>query len=62
MSPQYLSELERGRKDPSSEILAAAAGALGVPLREIVRLAHADLVHTDLARGAGTRGPVLLAA
>jgi DNA-binding XRE family transcriptional regulator len=57
MSPQYLSELERGRKDPSSEILAAAAGALGVPLREVVRLAHADL-----ARGAGARGPVLLAA
>jgi ribosome-binding protein aMBF1 (putative translation factor) len=57
MSPQYLSELERGRKDPSSEMLAAAAGALGVPLREIVRLAHADL-----ARGAGSRGPVLLAA
>lgn len=57
MSPQYLSELERGCKDPSSEMLAAAAGALGVPLREIVRLAHADL-----APGAGTRGPVLLAA
>ncbi|HEY2191479.1 MAG TPA: helix-turn-helix transcriptional regulator [Actinomycetospora sp.] len=57
MSPQYLSELERGRKDPSSEMLAAAAGALGVPLREIVRLAHADL-----ARGGGPRGPVLLAA
>jgi transcriptional regulator with XRE-family HTH domain len=57
MSPQYLSELERGRKDPSSEILAAAAGALGVPLREIVRLAHADL-----ARGAGSRGSVRLAA
>lgn len=57
MSPQYLSELERGRKDPSSEMLAAAAGALGVPLREIVRLAHADL-----ARGGGSRGPVMLAA
>ena len=57
MSPQYLSELERGRKDPSSEILAAVAGALGVPLREVVRLAHADL-----ARAAAPRGPVLLAA
>lgn len=57
MSPQYLSELERGRKDPSSEILAAAAGALGVPLREIVRLAHADLIGR-----AGPRGPVMLAA
>ena len=57
MSPQSLSELERGRKDPSSEILAAVAGALGVPLREVVRLAH-----LDLARAAAPRGPVLLAA
>jgi DNA-binding XRE family transcriptional regulator len=57
MSPQYLSEVERGRKDPSSEILAAVAGALEVPLRDLIGLAHADL-----ARGAGSRGPVLLAA
>ena len=58
MSPQYLSELERGRKDPSSEMLAAVAGALGVPLREVVRRAHAGL-----ALGAGSRGgPVMLAA
>ncbi|WP_084681582.1 helix-turn-helix domain-containing protein [Actinomycetospora chiangmaiensis] len=57
MSPQYLSEIERGRKDSSSEILAAVAGALEVPLRDLIGLAHADL-----ARGAGSRGPVLLAA
>ena len=57
ISPQYLSEVERGRKDPASETLAAVAGALGVPLRRLVGLAHADL-----ARGAGGRGPVLLAA
>ena len=29
VSPQYLSEIERGKKDPSSEMLAAVAGALG---------------------------------
>lgn len=29
ISPQYLSEIERGLKDPSSEMLAAIAGALG---------------------------------
>ena len=29
ISPQYLSEVERGRKDPSSEVLAAISGALG---------------------------------
>lgn len=57
ISPQYLSEVERGVKDPSSEILAAVAGALDLPLRDLVGLAH-----TDLARGAGSRGPVLLAA
>ena len=56
MSPQYLSELERGRKDPSSEMLAAVAGALGVPVREVVRRAH-----DDLAVGRGPRGPVMLA-
>jgi transcriptional regulator with XRE-family HTH domain len=57
VSVQYLSEVERGRKDPSSEILAAVAGALEVPLRDLIGLAHADL-----ARGTGSRGPVLLAA
>ena len=30
VSPQYLSEVERGLKDPSSELLAAMAGALGL--------------------------------
>lgn len=29
ISPQYLSEIERGLKDPSSEMLAAITGALG---------------------------------
>ena len=29
ISPQYLSEIERGRKEPSSEMIAALAGALG---------------------------------
>lgn len=37
MSPQYLSEIERGRKDPSSEMLAAVAGALGLTVRELAR-------------------------
>lgn len=32
ISPQYLSELERGRKEPSSEMIAAVAGALGTTL------------------------------
>lgn len=37
VSPQYLSEIERGRKEPSSEILSAVAGALGVTLLDVTR-------------------------
>jgi hypothetical protein len=32
VSPQYLSEVERGLKDPSSELLAAMVGALGLSI------------------------------
>ena len=39
VSPQYLSELERGRKDPSSEVLSAVSGALGVRLPDLTRRA-----------------------
>jgi len=35
ISPQYLSEMERGRKEPSSEMIAAVAGALGAGLLDI---------------------------
>ncbi len=35
VSPQYLSEMERGRKDPSSEMVAAVAEALGVTLVDL---------------------------
>lgn len=42
VSPQYLSEVERGLKDPSSEMLAAVAGALDLTVRELgVRAARA---------------------
>ena len=32
MSKQYLSEIERGTKEPSSEMLRSVCGALGLPL------------------------------
>jgi transcriptional regulator with XRE-family HTH domain len=32
----YLSEIERGRKEPSSELLAAVCAALGLPLPELL--------------------------
>lgn len=55
ISPQYLSEVERGRKDPSSEMLAALAGALDLTVRDLTRRAA-----VRLATSAAT-GPVLLA-
>lgn len=36
MSKQYLSEVERGRKEPSSEILRAVSDALGVSLEHLL--------------------------
>ncbi len=34
----YLSEVERGQKEASSELLGAICGALGVPLSRVLRL------------------------
>jgi transcriptional regulator with XRE-family HTH domain len=45
LSPQYLSEIERGRKEPSSEMIAALAGALGITLIDLT-----EQVATDLRR------------
>lgn len=52
VATQYLSELERGRKDPSSEVFGAVAGALDLPAGEVARRAAARM----------DRGPVCLAA
>lgn len=54
ISVPYLSEVERGRKEPSSEVLAAVAGALGLRL--------ADLTLRVSQRLGDLRGPVCLAA
>ncbi|MFC8599357.1 helix-turn-helix domain-containing protein [Isoptericola sp. NPDC057191] len=40
MSTAYLSEVERGRKEASSEVLAAACAALGIRLVDLVAQAH----------------------
>lgn len=43
VSMQYLSEIERGLKDPSSEMLQAIAGALDLSVRELaVRTARPE--------------------
>jgi DNA-binding XRE family transcriptional regulator len=43
ISPQYLSEVERGRKEPSSEMIAALAGALGTTLIDLTEQVAIDL-------------------
>ncbi|KUN05875.1 DNA-binding protein [Streptomyces yokosukanensis] len=43
ISLPYLSEVERGRKEASSEVLAAAAQALGLGLGDLLSLAHGEL-------------------
>ncbi|HTX25705.1 MAG TPA: helix-turn-helix transcriptional regulator [Streptosporangiaceae bacterium] len=43
ISPQYLSEIERGRKEPSSEMIAALAGALDVTLIGLTEQVAEDL-------------------
>jgi transcriptional regulator with XRE-family HTH domain len=43
ISPQYLSEIERGRKEPSSEMIAAVAGALGLTLVDLTLRVADDL-------------------
>lgn len=36
ISPQYLSEVERGRKEPSSEMVESICGALGLSLADLL--------------------------
>ena len=55
VSVQYLSEVERGRKEPSSEILEAVSGALDLRLVDLT----ARLTRTLAARPSG---PLALAA
>ncbi|MEU5970034.1 helix-turn-helix domain-containing protein [Streptomyces globisporus] len=50
ISMAYLSEVERGRKEASSEVLAAAAQALGLSLADVLALAGERLVSLTAAR------------
>ncbi|MFI1594326.1 helix-turn-helix domain-containing protein [Streptomyces venezuelae] len=64
ISMPYLSELERGRKEASSEVLAAAAHALGLGLPDLLSLAQTRLAGLPRARPARAsfQGEVRLAA
>ncbi|MFF2188603.1 helix-turn-helix domain-containing protein [Streptomyces sp. NPDC058155] len=70
VSLPYLSEIERGRKEPSSEVLAAVCRALGLHLVDLVGALHSDLStpwvtsHRSTGRGgrSGRTEALLLAA
>jgi transcriptional regulator with XRE-family HTH domain len=57
----YLSEVERGRKEASSELLAAICQALGLPMSEVLREVSDEMSRVEAAAvGARTelRRPV----
>ncbi len=54
VSTQYLSEIERGLKEPSSEVLGAVFGALGLRLVDLTTRVSQQLTRIS--------GPVCLAA
>lgn len=58
ISTQYLSEIERGRKEPSSEMVAAVAGALGLRVVDLTAGAVRRLGAARVRPGA----PVALVA
>jgi DNA-binding XRE family transcriptional regulator len=60
VSPQYLSEIERGRKEPSSEMIAALAGSLGTTLTVLTEQVAGDLRRQQAARASRASGPVML--
>jgi transcriptional regulator with XRE-family HTH domain len=71
VSTQYLSEIERGLKDPSSEMLAAVAGALGLSVLELGMMTVTSvlavasvptLTSSPVATSPGPRGALCLAA
>lgn len=53
VSPQYLSEIERGVKEPSSEMIAAVVGALDATLLDLTVAVARDL--GDSRRPTATR-------
>jgi transcriptional regulator with XRE-family HTH domain len=57
----YISEIERGQKEASSELLASLCGALDVPLSDVLREVS-DLVALEEAAAGLTRIPVAPAA
>ncbi len=61
ISPQYLSEVERGRKEPSSEMIAALAGALEITLAGLTEQVAGELRRQQGIGASRASGPVMLA-
>ncbi|EFV14527.1 helix-turn-helix domain-containing protein [Segniliparus rugosus] len=57
MSLGYLSEIERGQKEASSELLAAICGALEVPIPHVLRQAG-DMMEPVGSDSVGGRHPI----
>ena len=51
----YLSEVERGQKEASSELLSAICDALDVPMSEVMREVSDDLSLAELSQSAAGR-------
>ncbi|GLU46420.1 helix-turn-helix domain-containing protein [Nocardiopsis ansamitocini] len=54
----YLSEVERGQKEASSELLSSICGALGVPLSQVLREVSDQLALAELQEAAQLGGAV----
>lgn len=54
----YLSEIERGQKEASSELLAAICEALGSQVSDLLRDASDSLAQVERADGALTEAPL----
>ena len=59
ISLPYLSEIERGRKEPSSEIIQTVCVVLGITLRELIHETDAELVSAEAVPGVVRVAPVL---
>ncbi|MCI2237346.1 helix-turn-helix domain-containing protein [Paenibacillus sp. TRM 82003] len=55
VSLPHLSQVERGGKEPSSEVVAAICGALGLPLAELLRRAAGEPLDVTSSARSGAR-------
>ncbi len=60
ISPQYLSEIERGAKDPSSEVLRSVSGALDLAPADVVRRASVLMARPTQRRTSVRTAPTAL--